>query len=73
MKTILHTTTHEGKTNAEQLREIMADNNLKAKDVSKLIDVSIDAVRSWLIHSGAPKHRPMKNRNLDYLRLKLQK
>jgi len=58
--------------NAEQLRKIMALHNLKAKHISKLIDVSIALVRAWLIHEGSAKYRAMKNRDLDYLECKIQ-
>ena len=59
-------------TNAEQLRVIMTVNNLKADDVADLIDVSLDTVKSWLVHSGAAKYRPMKSRDVDYLQLKIE-
>lgn len=58
--------------NADQLRAIMSEHKLKAKDVAKLIHVSVDTVRSWLVHSGAEKHRPVKYRDIDYLRLKIK-
>ena len=59
-------------TNAEQLRAIMSENKLKAADVAELIDVSLASVNAWLVHAGAGRHRPMKNRDLDYLQLKIK-
>lgn len=59
-------------TNSDELRLIMAENKLKAADIAECIDVSIHLVRAWLLNADAARHRPMKNRDLDYLRLKLE-
>lgn len=59
-------------SNADELREIMRENKLKSMDIVELIDVSLATVRAWLIHKDSPKHRPIKNRDLEFLRLKIQ-
>ena len=58
-------------SNADELREILRENSLKSKDVAEIIDVSLDTVKSWLISSSSKRYRPMKDRDIDYLRLKL--
>jgi hypothetical protein len=58
-------------TNADKLREIMKIHNLTSRDVSILLDVSIKTVRAWRIHSDSSNHRPMKNRDLDFLNCKI--
>lgn len=58
--------------NGEKLREIMHENSLKPGDIADLIDVTAQTVRSWLVDESSIKYRPMKNRDFDYLRLKMK-
>jgi hypothetical protein len=59
-------------TNAEALRLIMSEHKYKAEDIADLIDVSIHLVKAWLLHSGAERHRPMKDRYLEHIQLKIK-
>ncbi len=55
-------------SNADQLREIMRENELNSQAIADLIDVSLKTVRCWLLHSGSEGHRKMKSRELKFIK-----
>lgn len=59
-------------TNNEQLREIMRFRKLKAVDVAGLIGNSAESVRGWLVDPSSKRYRAMKDRDLEYLLMKLE-
>ena len=58
-------------SNARNLKALMVTHSLKSREVADLIGVSLYTVKAWLINEGAGKFRRMKDRDLEYLRLKL--
>jgi hypothetical protein len=58
--------------NQQELRKIMEINNLKNMNVAEILSVSIDTVKSWLSQDDSDRYRPISDRNLEFLRLKLQ-
>ena len=58
-------------SNARKLKALMVTHSIDSDRVARLIGVSLYTVRAWLVSPESGKHRPMKDRDLDYLKLKL--
>ncbi len=59
--------------NASKLRQLKAQHELTRQDVADLLGVSPYTVKSWLLHEGSEAYRPMGDRELEFLNLKLEK
>jgi len=59
------------KTNRQQLKQIMIDNDLKQADIAELLSVSHWTVKSWTLPLTSKAYRPMPGNMLELLTLKL--
>ncbi len=59
-------------TNAHKLRQLKEEHGLVNADIAQLLGVSIYTVRSWLRQSQSEAYRPMGDRELEFLNLKLK-
>ena len=58
-------------TNRDKLKQIKLDYDLSNQDIADLLDVSLTTVISWLYPTTSKAHRPMKDKDLNYLNLLL--
>lgn len=59
-------------TNAEILRQLMKDYGLTRKKTAVLMQLSEDAIDSWLRSSTNKSYRPMPDREITFLKCLLR-
>lgn len=57
--------------NQDRLRQLMREHELSVKDVAGLLDMALDTVKAKLKPSSSRSARPVYDRDLEYLKLKL--
>lgn len=58
--------------NQEYLKAVMAANGLQQKDIAEICGVKPPTVTGWLADPSVKYHRPMADRMIDLLKLKLR-
>lgn len=59
-------------TNAQQLYDLMMQHGLTRREAADMISYSLPTINAWLAPATAKKHRPMPDRALESLKLRLQ-
>ncbi len=59
--------------NADKLRRLKKEHELTTDDIAEKLGVSAYTVKSWLLHEESEAHRVMKDRDMEFLRIKLEK